>query len=159
MILGGDFRQVLPVVPHGTKCETIGACILKSEIWRHVRVLRLKQNMRAQNDVGFSEFFIRVGDGIETYVMEDLIKIPESMLIPWLGEDPTKELIDVIFPELSANVWNSRYMIDRALLTPENEYVDVLNERVIYAFQEMNAFITHLIQWRRTHITYINRSF
>lgn len=82
-----------------------------SEISRHVRVLRLKLNMRAQNNVGFSKFFIRVGNGIEPYVMEDLIKIPESMVIPWSGEDPTKELIDAVFPE-SSNAYKSRYMID-----------------------------------------------
>lgn len=44
VILGGFFQQVLPVVPHSTKCETIGACILKSELWRDVGILGLKQN-------------------------------------------------------------------------------------------------------------------
>lgn len=68
---------------------------------------------------GFSEFFIYVGDGIEPYIMEDFIKIPKSIVILWSGEDPTKELIDVVFPKLSSNAYNSRYMIDRALLTPK----------------------------------------
>lgn len=54
MIFGGDFRQVLPVIPQGTKAETIVACIIKSPLWRHVQVFRLKQNMRFVDDNHFS---------------------------------------------------------------------------------------------------------
>lgn len=45
VILGGDFRQVLPVMPHGPRYGTIGACTLKFEIWHYVHVLRLKESM------------------------------------------------------------------------------------------------------------------
>ncbi|XP_075665686.1 ATP-dependent DNA helicase RRM3-like [Castanea sativa] len=39
LILGGDFRQVLLVVPKGTKAEMIDACIVKSPLWKNVKVL------------------------------------------------------------------------------------------------------------------------
>nr|XP_023929885.1 uncharacterized protein LOC112041203 [Quercus suber] len=42
LILGGDFRQVLPIVPKGTKAEMIDACIVKSPLWKDVKVLHLK---------------------------------------------------------------------------------------------------------------------
>ncbi|GJY39411.1 ATP-dependent DNA helicase PIF3-like protein [Tanacetum coccineum] len=32
-VLDGDFRQTLPVVRKGTKCETIAACITNSVLW------------------------------------------------------------------------------------------------------------------------------
>ena len=33
LIMGGDFRQVLPVVPKATRNEAINACIIKSLLW------------------------------------------------------------------------------------------------------------------------------
>ncbi|XP_023898903.1 ATP-dependent DNA helicase RRM3-like [Quercus suber] len=42
LILGGDFRQVLPVVSKGTKAEMIDACIVKFPLWKGVKGLHLK---------------------------------------------------------------------------------------------------------------------
>ena len=42
MILGGDFRQVLPVVQKGTKAQMISACIVKSTLWSNTKVLHLQ---------------------------------------------------------------------------------------------------------------------
>ncbi|XP_050249152.1 ATP-dependent DNA helicase RRM3-like [Quercus robur] len=54
LILGGDFRQVLQVVPKGIKAEMIDAYIVKSPLWKDVKVLHLKQNMRSSNDEEFA---------------------------------------------------------------------------------------------------------
>jgi hypothetical protein len=37
MMLGGDFRQVLPVVPQGTRAQIMDATLLRSYIWKDVR--------------------------------------------------------------------------------------------------------------------------
>lgn len=63
--------------------------------------------------VSFSEFFIRVSDVHEPYVIEDLIEIRGSMVKPWSGKDPTNKLIDEVFTELFSNASNSKYMIER----------------------------------------------
>ena len=47
MLFGGDFRQVLPVVPRGTRAQITDATLLRSYIWGSVRRIRLTQNMRA----------------------------------------------------------------------------------------------------------------
>ncbi|GAU49645.1 hypothetical protein TSUD_407820 [Trifolium subterraneum] len=47
MIMGGDFRQVLPVIPKGTKAQTISA-----------------------------SFLMRIGDGVEPTKPDDMVKIP-----------------------------------------------------------------------------------
>jgi hypothetical protein len=41
VVLGGDFRQVLPVVESGSRLEldTIDASITNSYLWKHVRIL------------------------------------------------------------------------------------------------------------------------
>jgi len=41
MLFGGDFRQVLPVVPHGTRAQITDATLLRSYIWKNVRRIRL----------------------------------------------------------------------------------------------------------------------
>ncbi|GBO15665.1 hypothetical protein AVEN_62318-1 [Araneus ventricosus] len=33
MIIGGDFRQTLPVVPRGTRADSIESCIKSSPLW------------------------------------------------------------------------------------------------------------------------------
>ena len=65
IVFGGDFRQVLPVVPRGTRAQICDATLLRSYIWDNIKIVRLKQNMRARNDVWFSEFLLRIGDGTE----------------------------------------------------------------------------------------------
>ncbi|XP_028098326.1 ATP-dependent DNA helicase PIF4-like [Camellia sinensis] len=86
MVFCGDLRQVLPVVPKGTKAKTIYASIVKSPLWTHIQILHLKQNMCSINDQQFGEFLLRVGDGVQPTIIDEMIKVPTSMAIPWNGE-------------------------------------------------------------------------
>ena len=46
-VLGGDFRQILPVVRRGRRADVVGASLNKSlRIWPYVTVLKLHENMR-----------------------------------------------------------------------------------------------------------------
>ena len=49
VVLGGDFRQILPIVSKGRREATVSATIKESTIWDHCRVLHLKINMRVMN--------------------------------------------------------------------------------------------------------------
>ncbi|XP_062217838.1 uncharacterized protein LOC133918105 [Phragmites australis] len=49
IVLGGDFRQVLPVITGGTKSDIVSASLVMSPIWQHVMVLKLCTNMRLTN--------------------------------------------------------------------------------------------------------------
>jgi hypothetical protein len=46
VVFGGDFRQILPVVPRGTRGDVVKAALNHSSIWQHVRVFKLYTNMR-----------------------------------------------------------------------------------------------------------------
>lgn len=48
IILGGDFAQILPVVPHGSRADIVTACLQKSFIWPRLRRLYLRTNMRVR---------------------------------------------------------------------------------------------------------------
>ncbi|XP_062538157.1 uncharacterized protein LOC134206452 [Armigeres subalbatus] len=39
ILLAGDFRQTLPVIPRSTAADEINACLKSSNLWRHVKTL------------------------------------------------------------------------------------------------------------------------
>jgi hypothetical protein len=46
VVLGGDLRQILPVVEGGGRAQVVDAAIVNSQLWKHVRLLSLTTNMR-----------------------------------------------------------------------------------------------------------------
>ncbi|XP_028122361.1 uncharacterized protein LOC114319535 [Camellia sinensis] len=44
-VFGGDFRQILPIVPRGGREQTVEASLPRSTIWEHCQVLHLTRNM------------------------------------------------------------------------------------------------------------------
>ncbi|XP_048425230.1 ATP-dependent DNA helicase PIF1-like [Pyrus x bretschneideri] len=86
------------------------------------------------NDCEFSEFLLRVGDRNEDVIMDDLVKLPECMVIPWESEHSINQLIVKIFPDLEDHINDATYMVERAVVTPTNEDVDMLNEKIINMF-------------------------
>ena len=65
LVLGGDFRQCLPVIPHGTSAMQASACLKASRLWHHVEQLSLVENIRAAGDPDFAPWLLRVGDGLD----------------------------------------------------------------------------------------------
>src|SRR3954463_16572781 len=72
IVFGGDFRQILPVVPRGSRSDIIHATINSSYIWDHCNVLKLTKNMRLQSGNStssneeieqFSYWILQIGDG------------------------------------------------------------------------------------------------
>jgi hypothetical protein len=73
VVLGGDLRQILPVVEGGSRAKIVNAAIVNSPLWRHVMVLSLTVNMRlrcpdltveAQQEItDFSKWVLGVGEG------------------------------------------------------------------------------------------------
>src|SRR5689334_505471 len=73
VVFGGDFRQVLPVIPKAGREQIVAGTLRRSPLWQHVTVLNLKINMRVQRsspsgDGGtFSSWLLDVGNGtVET---------------------------------------------------------------------------------------------
>lgn len=68
ILLAGDFRQTLPVIPRSTAADELNACLKSSSIWAHVQTLKLTTNMRValQNDRSaevFSKQLLEIGNG------------------------------------------------------------------------------------------------
>ncbi|KAI3911021.1 hypothetical protein MKW98_015678 [Papaver atlanticum] len=64
VVLGGDFRQTLPVIAGGCREAVVGACLRRSLLWNDVTVLALHQNMRLDalepDSVSFAKFLLEV---------------------------------------------------------------------------------------------------
>jgi len=48
IVVGGDFRQMLPIVPRGTRTDIIECCIKLSPPWNHFKQLTLSTNMQGE---------------------------------------------------------------------------------------------------------------
>jgi len=46
VILAGDFRQTLLVVPKGTRTDEVKSCFKRSTLWPQINILKLSKNMR-----------------------------------------------------------------------------------------------------------------
>ncbi|XP_043474478.1 uncharacterized protein LOC122506401 [Leptopilina heterotoma] len=46
MLLGGDFRQLLPVQVNATRSKLVNLSIKSSTLWSHFKVISLTENMR-----------------------------------------------------------------------------------------------------------------
>ena len=93
VVLGGDFRQTFPVLPKGTKFETIAACLTNSPLWPLLCKLQLEENMIALLDPIFTDFLLRIGNGIENLKHDNIVTRPTSMVIQ---SDPNIHPIDVL---------------------------------------------------------------
>jgi len=67
MVFGGDFRQVLPVLPKATRGTIVGMILKNSHLWMNMKVLHLTINERVRrsgnsNDAKeYSEYLLSVG--------------------------------------------------------------------------------------------------
>jgi hypothetical protein len=141
IVLGGDFRKILPVIPRAPRHDVVDANINSSRLWKHCRVLKLTKNMRLQtgsscSDVNelkeFSDWILNVGDGNigDNNDGEAEIEIPDDMLIKNSG-DPISSIVNSTYPSLLENMSDISFFQDRAILEPTNDIVDSLNNYIL----------------------------
>ncbi|XP_076928047.1 uncharacterized protein LOC143602490 [Bidens hawaiensis] len=136
IVMGGDFRQVLPVVKTGTRAQIVDASLRMSPLWSVTKRRSLSINIRTLDDPWFSEYLLRVGDGKEPCVDGTFIRIPQNMSIPFTTQEASiKELVNTIFPDLQANARSTEYMTSRAILTTKNKDVDCINDHMIDIYE------------------------
>ncbi|XP_031116894.1 uncharacterized protein LOC116020565 [Ipomoea triloba] len=140
IVFGGDFRQTLPIVRHGKKEDFIEACLVKSSlIWPHIRRLTLTQNMRAQEDHTFADYLMRIGNGSEKMDLQNKIKVPSHLLIKNNGcRPPLDVLFESVYPDLGLFSNDPYSLMERAILTTKNEFVDEINFLLLDKFPGAN---------------------
>lgn len=149
ILLSGDFRQTLPVIPQSTPTDQLNACLKKSFLWPSVKTLQLTTNMRVaiQNDPTaeiFSKQLLSIGDGqVPVDGFTGKINFPPH----FCQFVPSKDaLIDAIFPSITTNYNDHAWLSERAILAAKNRDVDALNsviqERIPGAIRTYTSFDT-----------------
>ena len=154
LLILGDLRQTLPVLPKASRLKIIGACLTRSKLcWKHFKRITLTENMRVlsiesvedRKDLqSFCNYLINMGDGKLKTDSTGAIEIPDCFLLPpndpdsllkWVYGDRPRSL-----PEehsCSSQVYKSildeniKYYSDKAILCPKNVDVDQFNENIL----------------------------
>lgn len=58
VVLGGDFRQILPVINNRTRHDIVHASISSSQIWNSCQVLKLTKNKRLKVNTPYNKNYI-----------------------------------------------------------------------------------------------------
>ncbi|PWZ11729.1 ATP-dependent DNA helicase PIF1 [Zea mays] len=136
IVFGGDFRQVLPVVRKGSRAQVVVSSLWMYYLWESMSHLKLVSNMRAKNDPWFAEFLLRIGGGTGDTNSDDDILLPDDVCVPYSGSDNDLDnLIDFAFLNLNKNMSDSTYIASRVILSTRNDWVDMINVKMIDRFQ------------------------
>lgn len=142
MLLGGDFRQIPPVMRYVERDAVSSFTLSSLPWWKTECVLHcpLSINMRAKEDVPYAQFCQSVGDGTcppsDAFDSEDIlsaatIALPPQISSP-LGSTPA-DLLDWVydgFLDVLPAQWPQFYEA-RSVLVPTNEAADELNDHML----------------------------
>ncbi|XP_042895824.2 ATP-dependent DNA helicase PIF1-like [Parasteatoda tepidariorum] len=117
IILGGDFRQVLPVVKKATHMQVINETIKYSFLWPFFEILHLTINMRVKaGNQEFANWLLTIGNG-------ELLHLDAST--PDLY---CKDIISWFFEKIDCLNTN---FINHIILSPQNDEVNKVNENIL----------------------------
>ncbi|XP_058761719.1 uncharacterized protein LOC131635125 [Vicia villosa] len=116
VVFGGDFRQILPVVPRAGRSDIVHASICSSYIWDYCQVLTLTKNMRLQQ-------------GSDNTSSKELAEFSKWILN--VGDDPIKAIVENTYPDLVNVFQDVAYLHGKAILASTIEVVDKINHYVL----------------------------
>ena len=141
IVFGGDFRQILPVIPGGTRQDIVHASLNSSYIWDDCTVLELTTNMRLrggsdncniQEIKDFGDWILKMGDGRLGGANdgEATVDIPDDLLITD-NVNPIPSLVEFVYPSFLNNLHDSSFFQEWAILAPTHEVVEVINDHLL----------------------------
>ncbi|UYV80693.1 hypothetical protein LAZ67_19001416, partial [Cordylochernes scorpioides] len=130
LLLAGDFRQTLPVIPRSTPADEINACLKASVLWKHIKKITLRTNLRVQvlgdhSAQNFARKLLQIGEGTfpnGSPMCDVSFPLDFGNIVSSVGE-----LIDKVFPNIAENFKNHRWLCERTILAPRNDAVDEIN--------------------------------
>ena len=127
ILLGGDFRQILPVVKRGSAAQIVESCLKSSRLWHLVQKYNLNANMRAgPSEQEFADFLLRLGGGTlptkESNPYRECVQIPEECALP--------KQVDIV-EEVFGDFESENDLTRRVILTPTNDEALHINEKIL----------------------------
>ncbi|XP_074031818.1 uncharacterized protein [Leptinotarsa decemlineata] len=134
VLLAGDFRQTLPVVPKETRADEVKSCIKKSNLWPQVNILKLFKNMRAH--LGGDESAGRFSDLLlngDFSSFDGMITIPEELCTV---VTMVQELLSKVYPDI-IHILDKPigWLCERTILTPKNDQTAAINDILLMSFE------------------------
>lgn len=134
ILLSGDFRQTLPVIPRSTPADELNACIKSSYLWRSVKKIQLTTNMRVNLTTDeqiqkFAHQLLKIGEGkMQLLNGTNNIAFEQDFcqMVP-----SVRHLIQKVFPNILKNHNNIKWLFERAILAPTNENVEKINHQIL----------------------------
>lgn len=127
-LLCGDFRQILPVVPHGSRAALIENCVTSWNLFPQFHHVTLTQNMRAlPHEIEFDEFLKKIGNGdaqVFPSFGPDIIELPRQIV----GN------LDNIISDIYGNIEQSilsEDVLHSVILAPKNEDCFLINNDIL----------------------------
>ncbi|KAF1892080.1 hypothetical protein Lal_00036435 [Lupinus albus] len=138
VVFGGDFRQILLVVPRGYRSDIVHAIINSSYLWHQCIILTLSKNMRLQNNGNaseikeFSKWILKVGGEKLSETNDGFVEvdIPEELLILDF-DNPIDAIVCITYPNLQHHYKDEEFLQSKAILISTIEIVDQINEYVM----------------------------
>ncbi|XP_050160334.1 uncharacterized protein LOC126633828 [Malus sylvestris] len=146
ILFGGDFRQILPVVPSGSVADIVQASFTSSYLWSYLTIFFLKQNMRLSktglNEVekkelaDFAKWILDIGNGTVARSISSAdeesswVEFPNQFLIHF-DDDPIKAMVSAVYTNFKANFRDVSYLKERAIVTPRNDTATEINDFVL----------------------------
>ncbi|XP_057719954.1 uncharacterized protein LOC130934396 [Arachis stenosperma] len=132
VVLGGDFRQILPVISKGSRHDILASAINSSHLWSFCKVLKLHTNMRllmssSDQDEGemkrFTNWILDVENGNIGSIVgdESEIEISDNLLITTI-DDPLSYLSRKILALTLESVEKVNDFVLTIFLWMEKEY-------------------------------------
>ena len=167
VILGGDFRQCLPVVRGGTRSDMTTASIINSETFNQFSVVRLVENIRVENCKRsdpersaqmsrWADDLVAIGNGVHNAEEEDATfahecRLPDSVQMkPIQGMNDIDSMIDDVFGDLAVlsrtplSDLAAHRSLHSAILCPIHTSVDAINARCLQKW-EGETFVKYAI--------------
>eukprot|EP00660_Eupelagonema_oceanica_P016564 gene16564-biopygen35840 len=147
VVMGGDFRQIPPVLRRATRAVVAVHNLRASAIWQSgVAVCRLHRNWRVEIDPSgdreWHDLLLEIGNGTRSRAPagdQMCIQLPPEIVLPRGSSDTT--LLDALYDDITVNSQlaaqrvtppaASAYFRERAILCPYNDDVDRLNNMLL----------------------------
>lgn len=128
-VLGGDFAQILPVVPGGSRGTIVNSCVQYCEIWPRLEKLKLTDNMRLRaggDSAAWAEWIHSLSYDPANHKMVDLPEYVRSTA-------SDTQLLEHTFPtvEMRGARENPQFFDGRAVLCVTNEQTEEFNDRLL----------------------------
>ncbi|GJT02293.1 DNA helicase [Tanacetum coccineum] len=146
VMLGGDFRQTLPVKRGASRNEIIRYSIANSYLWPHFKIHYLTENMRLSNKnlsevdkhrtAVFAQWLLDIGNG-NIGIPDDSdqentswVDIPDEYCIP-NDDNGLTNLINFIYDDDTLHHPSAQKLQEKAIICPKNDMTDVINNKIL----------------------------